>query len=264
MPATNARPEVADQLAPADWHRRVVDRSLGSATRKSIDRGAALIQAAAALLERSGGESFTVQQVADEAGQSLRTLYQYFESKDDLALAVYEVAMERYAQMIRSSIRGLDDPLERLAGAVVAGAAMPAHSSAGIDIGLARLRLKLSDAQPDLVARAHGPVNQVFLELVAAAEEADLLRAQGELSTYMMVALNGALVTSQTLGNDYGLELPDPQQLARFCLQGLGARQSDDWYASVAGRILPPLSPDGGEWPGSRPRTSKRAAAAAG
>ena len=40
------------------------------------------------MLKRSNGESLTVQDVADEAGQSLRTLYQYFASKDDLLLAV--------------------------------------------------------------------------------------------------------------------------------------------------------------------------------
>ena len=112
--------DVPDDVA--DWQRRVVGRSLRTATKRSIDRGATLIQAAATLLERSNGEGFTVQEVANEAGQSLRTLYQYFESKDDLALAVFEEAMKRYAKMIRSSIAELEDPLERLVGAVVAAA----------------------------------------------------------------------------------------------------------------------------------------------
>ena len=62
-----------------------------------------LIRAAAAVLERSNGEDITVQEVADEAGQSLRTLYQYFESKDDLLLAVFEEAMRTYAQPDRTA-----------------------------------------------------------------------------------------------------------------------------------------------------------------
>ncbi len=57
-----------------------------------------------------------MQEVADEAGQSLRTLYQYFESKDDLLLAVFEEAMKTYARMIREAIADVDDPLERLGG----------------------------------------------------------------------------------------------------------------------------------------------------
>ena len=88
----------------ADWHRRVVGRSLRTATQRSIDRGASLVRAAAVLLERSQGEDFTVQDVADEAHQSLRTLYQYFESKDDLLLAVFEEAMRTYARLIRTAI----------------------------------------------------------------------------------------------------------------------------------------------------------------
>lgn len=259
-PAADPATEVPDDAA--DWQRRVVGRSLRTATKRSIDRGATLIRAAATLLERSNGEGFTVQEVANEAGQSLRTLYQYFESKDDLALAVFEVAMKRYAQMISTSIADLEDPLERLAGAVVAAATMPAHSSQGIDIGLARLRLKLSEAQPDLVARSKEPVNQLFVELVD--EAASAVTAHGNGAAYMIVALYTSLITSQTLGNDYGLELPDPEGLARFCLSGLGAQRPGDWYASVASRLLPPAIPDDPDWPRTRRPSTKRAAASAG
>ena len=63
-----------------------------------------MIRATAKVLERTNGESLTVQEVADEAGQSLRTLYQYFESKDDLLLAVYEEAMGTYARIIVGAI----------------------------------------------------------------------------------------------------------------------------------------------------------------
>ncbi len=261
-PPVGPAPEVPDEAA--DWQRRVVDRSLRTATKRSIDRGATLIRAAATLLEQSNGEGFTVQEVANEAGQSLRTLYQYFESKDDLALAVFEVAMKRYAQMIRTSIADLEDPLERLAGAIVAAATMPSHSSPGIDIGLARLRLKLSETQPDLVARSHEPVNQVFLELADDAAAAGMITDHGHAAAYMIVALNASLITSHTLGNDYGLDLPDPQGLARFCLQGFGAQRPDDWYSSVTRRLLPPEIPDDTDWPGTPKRAVKRASASAG
>src|SRR5919109_5419284 len=129
----------------ADWHARVVRRSLRTATKRSIDRGSSLIRAAAKLLERSNGDGFTVQDVADEAGQSLRTLYQYFESKDDLLLAVFEEAMRTYARLIARAIEGLTDPLERLAGAMVAAISMSELRGSGVDRGLARVRLKLSE-----------------------------------------------------------------------------------------------------------------------
>jgi AcrR family transcriptional regulator len=195
-----------------------------------------------------------VQEVANEAGQSLRTLYQYFESKDDLLLAVFEEAMRRYARMIRDSIAGLDDPLDRLAGAMVAAASMPAHSSPGVDLGLARLRLKLGEVEPELVARSHEPLTMMFLELVQQAIAAGVIADQGDqLAVYLISSVNASFIISQTLGNDYGLELPDPEGLARFCLRGLGAELEDGWYASVSRRLLPPVQPDDRDWPVSRP-----------
>src|SRR5207344_2436590 len=102
-----AASEPDDQADDADWQRRVVGRSLNDAKRRSIDRGARFIRAAAKVLNRNNGSSLTVQEVADEAGQSLRTLYQYFSSKDDLLLAVFEEAMRTYAQLIERAIAGL-------------------------------------------------------------------------------------------------------------------------------------------------------------
>jgi AcrR family transcriptional regulator len=226
----------------ADWHRRVIDRSLRSATKKSIDKGASLIRAATTLLERSNGDGFTVQEVADEAGQSLRTLYQYFESKDDLLLAVFEESQKVYARMISSSIEAIDGPLDRLAGAVIAACRMPERSSGGVDIGLSRLRLKLREVEPELVARSQQPVLAVFLALYDDAVDAGELVDRGrEGSVYMISALNGAIITSQILGNDYGLALPEPKELARFILQGLGATRDDAWFDAIGAQVhLPP------------------------
>ena len=160
---------------PAGWQRRVVDRSLDDAKRRSIDRGARLIRAAAKVLDRTNGESLTVQEVADEAGQSLRTLYQYFSSKDDLLLAVYEEAMRTYARLITAAVKSLQDPLERLAGGIMASARMPAMHGSGVDRGLSHLRLQLSQARPALVASAQAPVTAFFRGLIADAVAAGQL-----------------------------------------------------------------------------------------
>ncbi len=244
-PTTTTGPlPVASGDESADWHRRVVDRSLRSATKKSIDRGASLIRAAATLLERSNGNGFTVQEVADEAGQSLRTLYQYFESKDDLLLAVYEEAMRTYARMIRESIANLSAPLERLGGAVIAAARMPERSRSSFDVGLARLRNELGAVEPGLVARSQEPVTSLFTELHRDAVAAgDLPDGNGQQAVYIVTALNSAFIHSLTLGNEYGLELPEPQGLAAFCLRGMGADMTDDWYERIGEAVELPRGP---------------------
>jgi AcrR family transcriptional regulator len=239
----------------ADWQARVVRRSLRTATQRSIDRGTSLVRAAARLLERTNGDRFTVQDVADEAGQSLRTLYQYFESKDDLLLAVFEEAMRAYAQLIRTAIADLTDPVERLAGAMVAAVRMPEYRGGGVDRGLARLRLRLAETKPVLVGRAQASLTSLVRELIddtIAAGRAQV--ADPEAATFMLLSLNASVITADTLGNDAGVRRPDVASMAGFCLRGLGAELDDGWYESVAGRLRFPAA--------ARSAPAKRAARA--
>jgi AcrR family transcriptional regulator len=222
-----------------DWQRRVLGRSLHNAQQRSIDRGARLIRAAAKVLERTNGESLTVQDVADEAGQSLRTLYQYFASKDDLLLAVFEEAQRTYAQLVRAAIADLDDPLERLAGALIASARLrELHEKAGVDRGLSRLRLQLAQAEPELVARSQLPVTSLYAELieqaVAAGAPAALPAGRG---TYFVIATRTSFLLSMTLGNEYGVELPDVVDLSVFCLGGLGIQRPREWHEHVDAKL---------------------------
>jgi AcrR family transcriptional regulator len=241
MPPTRSDEVSNHDDETADWHQRVVRRSLRAATKRSIDRGSSLISAAAKLLERSNGEGFTVQDVADEAGQSLRTLYQYFESKDDLLLAVFEEAMRTYARVIGDAIRDLSDPLERLGGALIAAVRMSELSGTGVDRGLARLRLKLREVEPGLVARSQEPVTALMHDLVREASEAGRIRVSDpEPATYMILALKSALITSNTLGNDTAVRLPSVFDLVSFSLEGLGASIDDEWLKAVDARLRLP------------------------
>jgi AcrR family transcriptional regulator len=231
---TTERKVDGDGDGPA-WQRRVVGRSLDAAKQRSIARSARFVRAAATVLERTNGESLTVQEVADEAGQSLRTLYQYFASKDDLLLAVFEEAMHTYARIIRAAIAHLDDPVERLAGGIIASARMPAlHARAGVDRGLSRLRLQLAQAEPELVARAQEPVTTVFRELVEAAMlAADSTAMEVESATYFVSTLRTSFILSATLGNEYAVEMPNVIDLSCFCLGGLAVERSRDWHETV-------------------------------
>jgi AcrR family transcriptional regulator len=223
----------------ADWQRRVVGRSLDDARRRSIDRGARLIRAAAKVLERTNGESLTVQDVADEAGQSLRTLYQYFASKDDLLLAVHEEAQRTFATLLRGAIEGLDDPTERLAGAIIASVRMPAlHGRAGVDRGLSQLRLQLARAEPELLARSQAPVTELYREVVEAAlPAASPPVVEPVAATYLISSARSSLILSMTLGNEYGLELPDAVDLSCFCLSGVGLHRPRSWHEDVDARL---------------------------
>jgi AcrR family transcriptional regulator len=231
----NAAVTDPDTSGSAGWQRRVVDRSLDDAKRRSIDRGARLIRAAAKVLDRNKGESLTVQEVADEAGQSLRTLYQYFGSKDDLLLAVFEEAMRTYAALLTAAIQGFDDPLERVAAATIAsGRLLALHGSGGRDRGLSQLRLQLSGAQPELVASAQQPVTSLVRGLIAdAAAAGQLPGVDVDKATYFVCSVRNSFSSSTTLGNELGLPLPDVIDLSVFCLGGLGAVLPREWHERI-------------------------------
>jgi AcrR family transcriptional regulator len=250
--------EVSDDDGTADWHRRVVGRSLRTARKRSIDRGSSLIRAAGTLLERSGGDGFTVQDVADEAGQSLRTLYQYFESKDDLLLAVFEEAMRTYARLVEDAIVDLHTPLDRLAGALVAAVRMPEFSGTGVDRGLARVRLKLGEVEPELVARSQEPITALLRDLVeVAANSGDIRVTDAAEATYMTFALMATFITNATLGNDLGARLPAAQTVASFCLTGLGASLDDGWFDRIDAQLrLPTARPKSSRRRATKPRSS--------
>jgi AcrR family transcriptional regulator len=226
----------APELGPdddADWQRRVVGRSLDAARRRSIDRGARFVRAAAKVLERNGA-SLTVQQVADEAGQSLRTLYQYFESKDDLLLAVFEEAMRVYARILRAAIEPFDDPVERIAAAVIASARVLAlHDKASFDRALSQLRLQLGQVDAALIARSQAPVTALYAELIGALPPDAPIAVHGDAAVYFVMSLRDAFTMSTTLGNSVAGDLPDAVDLSCFCLNGLGLVRPRSWHQRI-------------------------------
>jgi hypothetical protein len=125
---------------------------------------------------------------------------------------------------------------------VIAATRMPERSTASVDVGLARLRMKLGEVEPALVARSQEPVVATFMELYRQAVAAGRILDRGEQqAVYLIMALKGASIISRTLGNEYGLDLPDHPDLARFCMQGLGVDADDAWYTKVSDQVrLPP------------------------
>ena len=60
------------------------------------------------------GKEFTVQEVVERSGQSLRSFYQYFDGKHELLLALFEESVRATAERLQEMVAEEDDPLERL------------------------------------------------------------------------------------------------------------------------------------------------------
>ncbi len=221
---------VSSDGPPPPWQQRVIDRSLGSAARRSIGRSADLIFAAATLLEERGGDSFTVQEVANTAKQSVRNLYLHFEGKDDLLLAVFEEATRAFARLVVEAVEEHEKPLERLAAAVYFAARFSERATRGVSVGMARLKTKLMEVAPDQLAVAQAPMTTLFaLLLQEAADAGEISLPDRDATTYMILTLINARGLGHSLGKEFQLDVPSVASLVEFSINGAHGRLPDHW-----------------------------------
>src|SRR5215216_3866227 len=106
-----------ENLAEANepqWRQRAVSRSLQAARLRAEQRVQSFINAGFALIDENGTIKFTIQDVIDRSKQSHRAFYQYFESKDELLLALFEETMRESYEDILAAVEDETDSLERL------------------------------------------------------------------------------------------------------------------------------------------------------
>ena len=105
----------ADEAPAATRRQLAVARALDQTRSRAEFRVKLFVDAARELVNSGSGE-FTVQEVVDRSGQSLRTFYQYFEGKHDLLLALFEESIGAAAEHLEDVVARGDGPLERLHG----------------------------------------------------------------------------------------------------------------------------------------------------
>jgi AcrR family transcriptional regulator len=101
--------------APVRRRDLAVARSLDSARVRSEGRVQRFLDAGFELLSSAeSGRDFTVQEVVDRSGQSLRSFYQYFAGKHELLLALFDEAIRSTAERLEEQLANERSPLERL------------------------------------------------------------------------------------------------------------------------------------------------------
>ena len=80
--------------------------------RRSRER---LLRAAAEVISDNGIDATTISDIAERADVGLGTVYYYFKSKDELALAVMEWIMDRLGARIRAVTENFEDPAQTFA-----------------------------------------------------------------------------------------------------------------------------------------------------
>src|SRR3984885_8121735 len=88
------------------WREQAVARSLDSARLRAESRVQRFLDAAIELLNSGPSKDFTVQEVVERSGQSLRSFYQYFGGKHELLLALFEETVRSSADRLQEQLDG--------------------------------------------------------------------------------------------------------------------------------------------------------------
>ena len=109
--------------APVRRRDLAVARSLDSARVRSEGRVQRFLDAGFELLASAeSGRDFTVQEVVDRSGQSLRSFYQYFAGKHELLLALFDEAIRSTAERLEDQLANEPVPLGEGRDAIKASA----------------------------------------------------------------------------------------------------------------------------------------------
>jgi AcrR family transcriptional regulator len=104
---------------PVSWRELAVSRSLDSARTRAENRVQRFLDAALELMDAGDTKEFTVQEVVERSGQSLRSFYQYFGGKHELLLALFEESIRATADHLRALVADEDDSFARVRRFVV-------------------------------------------------------------------------------------------------------------------------------------------------
>ncbi|HEY1633636.1 MAG TPA: TetR/AcrR family transcriptional regulator [Acidimicrobiales bacterium] len=204
----------------SEWQARALHRSLERARTRSVERMERLVTAARELADETGTAAFTVTQVTERAGLSLKSFYRCFPGKDELLIALLEEDTRLGASMLAEAIAPRSQPVERLR-AYVDGLfeflTLPgALGYAGL---LVREHRRLAEGHPAELRAALAPlIDMLAAELAAVGPSERVGRDPSRAAeTIFGVLLSGI--------NDVTLGRAEPREVAvylwQFCWAGV-------------------------------------------
>jgi AcrR family transcriptional regulator len=210
-------------IGSAAWETSALERSLHSARARSMERSHRIVAAARTLADESGSAGFTVAQVAERAGLSLKSVYRSFAGKDEILLALLEEESGIGARLLAPAIERHDGPIARVHAFIAGMFDFLTHPGAvGYAGVLVREDRRLAEHHPAELRTALAPLVDLLAAQIAGAvdDDVDVPRAA---DTVFAVVLDG--IAEVTHGG------ADPATTAewvvRFCAGGLGLERQD-------------------------------------
>ncbi|MFQ8430665.1 TetR/AcrR family transcriptional regulator [Amaricoccus sp. W119] len=201
----------------------------GRVARRQRRNREALIRAAQVVMTEKGVDGATMLEIAERADVGAGTVYNYFKSKDDLAIAVLETLMHDLALRIKQATKGFDDPAE-----VYAFGLRAVLETATSDERWRQL-LNRSEVIADTIFRVMGPfaTRDLRLAIDAGRFRLDDPALVWRLATHAIIGVSLA-VTTGTLPSD----TLDETVVILLCMTGMGVEGARE----LAGRPRPRIA----------------------
>jgi AcrR family transcriptional regulator len=176
-----AAPEPGEE--PVSWREAAVARVADPARLRAETRVQSFLDAALELMNSDSGKDFTVQEVVERSGHSLRSFYQYFDGKHRLLLALFEESVVSTTELLRKMVAEEKTPPARLHRFVVDYFRLcrpsPKARSAGkttIPPAMADFAQQLLTEYPKEAAQAFTPLLALFQDLLDESATAGFIR----------------------------------------------------------------------------------------
>jgi AcrR family transcriptional regulator len=222
----------ASEPATSSWREQAVARRLDPARARAEDRVQRFLDAALELMNDSTtGVEFTVQEVVEKSGQSLRSFYQYFGGKQELMLALFEEAVLSTAESLRALIAQEETALDRLHTFVVEyyRVCRPFRKKRGskprATPAMAQFAQQLLTAQPAEAGRVFAPMVALFEQVLADAAAEGEVRSDLRRHRVAGVVLEAIMFNafSRAIIGEVDAEDGDPaEDMFDLVLNGIG------------------------------------------
>ncbi len=208
------------------WAELAAERSpmVKRSRARGVEQAKAIVEAAQRLITVKGS-AFTTQELIKEAGIALQTFYRYFESKDQLILAVIEHMVNEFSNRYRNGAAALRDPIERLRFYVTSVIYQLDEGREGARF-LATEHWRLQALYPEEVARVSASYTEVVQTEIEAAADKGLLRPADttDAAWFVTQLVRGVFFYyAFTDGQERPQAIAD--RLWAFCLTGLAGNR---------------------------------------
>ena len=205
----------------AAWKQRAVDRALEAAAVRAGRRVDQFLDAAQSLITEKGSIEFTVQEIVDRSGQSLRSFYLQFDGKHQLLLALYEDAIGKTAAQIRAATAIAEDPVGRLRIAVELLFQLCRPDPAADRPLFTEFSPRLRRSHPHEVRTAHAVLYELFAELMAQVSVAGRLRPGGNPRRLAAMTMQTVMFISHPGTVEGDMRPITAEEAWMFCAHGI-------------------------------------------